>query len=107
MLISILDYIFLVACMSLYIWGVKKVFDDLLFWISEPIYSVLKTLFGETSADYIVKPLFTCIWCMASVWGIIFFWVNPFETLFSTMEIIWALLATCGLNYIVSRLLDR
>jgi hypothetical protein len=52
--------------------------------------------FGRTSSKYIQKPLWDCLPCMASVWGILLSW--SFD--------IRLLLALCGLNAIIAIFID-
>jgi hypothetical protein len=52
----------------------------------------LDALAGKRWSTYIQKPLWACMPCMASVWGLILLGVN-----------IPAILAVCGLNVIISQ----
>jgi hypothetical protein len=51
--------------------------------------------FGQKVSKYIQKPLWGCMPCMASVWGLILLGVN-----------IPAIVAVCGLNVIISQAID-
>jgi hypothetical protein len=55
--------------------------------------NILDRSFGLKWSRYIQKPLWDCLPCMASVWGILLSW--SFD--------VRLLLAVCGVNVIVSR----
>lgn len=52
---------------------------------------------GKKWSRYIQKPLWDCLPCMASVWTILFTWsIDP-----------WLILAVCGLNSIIERIIKH
>lgn len=54
--------------------------------------------------EYLLKPLFTCIYCMASTSTLLFFISNDLE-LFQ-VDTAWMMLAVCGLNVVLSALVE-
>lgn len=61
------------------------------------VANTLDRIVGKKNSKYVQKPLFSCLPCMASAWGILLSW--SFD--------IRLLLAVCGLNVIISRIVER
>ena len=62
--------------------------------------------------DYIMKPLFGCPVCMASVYGTCFYWayfVNSHQSLNFKSFLFWAvaIVVTSGINRIIKSFLDK
>ena len=70
-----------------------KVFYTLTRWMDKP--------------ELILKPLFDCTPCMASIYGTISFFVyGSFQGLILLSLVVWVF-ALCGFNYILNKILNR
>lgn len=94
-----IDLILLLIIGSLWIWGVFAAFDDPnIFW---PVRKFIE----KNNDPWITKPLFGCVYCMASVHGFYLsgvyclaghhpFWIIPIY-----------IICLCGLNFIIKEYL--
>ena len=86
-----------VLLISLMITGIYKAFEEGNFlspvrvWVA----NMLDNALGKKWSKYVQKPLWSCIPCMVSVWGILFSWSFNVPML----------LAICGVNVIIERVI--
>lgn len=85
--------------LSLIITGIHTAFQagNVLSPVRVLLANVLDRIIGKTWSRYAQKPLWDCLPCMASVWGIVLSWSFNVPLL----------LAICGLNVIISRSIEQ
>lgn len=91
--------IHLILPISLMITGLHIAFQsgNVLSPVRAWVATVLDHILGTKWSRYVQKPLWDCLPCMASIWGALLAWtLNPFT-----------LLAICGMNVIIERVIDR
>lgn len=90
-----IDFILTLIIASLWIWGVFAAFDD--GNIFSGIRKVAERLFGTE----LMRPVFGCPYCMASIHGglIGFYWYG------FSLVVIPFVICLCGLNYVVTNLI--
>lgn len=124
-----MDVFFLmnITICALAIWGLKNAFDEspiaLIPWLCVGVWKDISDRVGDRvnsfkyyvvlfqqALEYISQPLFSCVKCMPSVWGTLYYvfvvkWSeNAFEV--SYMETALFVLAVSGLNVIISAKID-
>jgi len=89
-----------VSIMITAIWGMMKsgnflyplrwLIDSIIEWLPPKIFL------------YVRKPLYDCLFCMSSIWGIVFtFWWD-----IGLIEHCLLLLKIAGINYLIQRMVD-
>jgi hypothetical protein len=86
-----------IVVISLICTGIHALFleGNLLSPVRVRIANKLDVLCGKRWSKIIQKPLYDCLACMASVWGLIFAGFN-----------IPVILAVCGFNFIIARMIE-
>lgn len=69
----------------------------ILSFVRVAVANLLDKRIGKKWSLYVQKPLWGCLPCMASIWTVVIAW--RFD--------IWLMLAVCGLNVIISRIIER
>src|SRR5690242_7557171 len=90
-----LEVILLTSLKIIFIYGAMQE-GEILFWLRQLLERFV-ALFPAKYQFYLRKPLFDCMFCMSSVWGLIF--------LFLPMPLfVEIILSVAGLNYLLSAL---
>jgi hypothetical protein len=89
-----MDFLYL----SLIITAIYTLFSEgnALSWLRVWCANQLDLCFGLKMSKYIQKPLWDCLPCMASIWGIVLTWSFDVKLL----------LIVCGLNVIIDKILS-
>lgn len=98
-----------VILLSLAIWGIAALFTDgmVLEKLGDKLIGDKKDPVAYANSSWLNrkwhKPIFTCPVCMPSVWGLIASIVFDL----SVIDALVLIITTCGLNFIVTKHLDK